>query len=218
MPAGISVDIKMVGHEYGRLEASILTDLRGRSSDIKIPTVPKPSVTATVKVVRRFGYLGIAPADAAIFKRLRGIFPVLSAWVPTTSGQDVEDAEIRIVVLDFHEEARLEVAQSVLLLNVSGRMPEGLLVDAALLGVPCVGTDSCPAQRILWPQLVARHENEAVILGRRLLTDAAFANHAVEAAREACRVTYCPDEQNVASWLRRLSAAQQEPAMTAVGG
>lgn len=219
VPAGVSVDIKMVAHEYGRLEASILADARGRSSDVKIPTVPKASVTATVKVIRRFGYIGMGAEDVGIFKRLRGIFPVLSAWIAgCVSDEEYGDAEIKAVPLESCEEARLDLAQSVLFLNVSGRIPDAVLADAAFLGVPCVGTDTSAAQRILWPQLVAHDEDEAVILGRRLLTDAAFATHAVESAREACRANYCPDEQNVATWLRRISAAQQEPAMAAVRG
>ena len=178
---------------------------------MKIPTVPKPSVTATVKVLRRMGYLGLAPDDAAIFKRLRRIFPVLSAWVPKQAPDcDWEGAEVTGVSMECPEEARFELAQSVLLLNVSGQLSEALLRDAAWLGVPCVGTEAQPAQSILWPQVTVQAEDEAIAIGRRLLTDAAFANRTAEAAREACRLTYSPDGQEIAAWLRRLHAAQNQ--------
>ena len=60
-----------------------------------------------------------------------------------------------VVSLNTWAEARYDMAQSILLLNTSGEFPESALIDAALYGVPCIGTKESAVQRELWPELLA---------------------------------------------------------------
>jgi glycosyltransferase involved in cell wall biosynthesis len=214
LPQGISVQVNIVERVHGRLEASILADARGKSSDVKIPTLPKPSVTARVKVLRRFGYIGAAADDLPIFRRLRRIFPALSAWVPRSmedefAREDMEETSVVPVYLHAPEASRFEIAQSVLLLNLYGQLDAELLRSAALFGVPCVGTAAVSEQLLLWPELSAQSEDEAVILGRSLLTNAALLHRLANDARVRCLELHCPDEEEVATTLRALSEEQE---------
>jgi glycosyltransferase involved in cell wall biosynthesis len=195
VPEGVAVRVDFAEREYGRLESSILADRRGRLSDVKIPTVPHASTTDSVKVVRAFGYVGIGGAET-VFQRLKAIFPVLSGWNAGTMS------------FPRFEEARLHLAQSVLLLNLGGVFDTQFLLDAAFFGVPCVGDETNGLQRRLWPELVVVDDDEAVGVARRVLTDAAFAESTVRNAREAIPADERRDDKLVAAWLRRLSAAR----------
>jgi len=213
LPLGISVKVKLVEHDYGHLEASIVADTRGKSSDVSIPTVPKASVTAGVKVVRRPGYIGVSPGDRAIFDALHRIFPVLSAWIPTPSdnffhADESDDDLIKRVALAGPEQARFDLAQSVLLLNLSAGLPEELLWDAAFFGIVCVGSVDNDQQQTLWPEAAAHDQEKAVVVARSLLTNAAFAKRTARRAQEICRRLHNPDEKDMADWLRRLAARE----------
>ena len=91
-------------------------------------------------------------------------------------------------------------------------MPEEMLVDAALLGVPYVGTAKHKAPRTLWPALEARDEDQVVAMARLILTDAALAQRMVDEARAACAAAYGADETAIAGSLRRLFAERQSAA------
>ncbi|MGA8532771.1 MAG: glycosyltransferase family 4 protein [Candidatus Tumulicola sp.] len=213
---GVSVRVNVVERKYGQLESSILAERRGRSSDVKIPTVPKAAVVGSVKVIRWFGYVGMGAGDVKVFLRLKAIFPALTGWVG--GALDTERQFLQTVDVTAAEVARLDVAQSVLLLNVEGDLPEQILVDAAFLGVPCAGTGESQAQRALWPSLLADDGEKAAALARRILTDAAFTQAAVETARTACTATYAPDETAMAACLRRLFAERKSAATQAEEG
>jgi len=86
-----------------------------------------------------------------------------------------------------------------------------LLFDAALLGVPCVGSGS-PAQRLLWPELVSATFDHALPLARSILTDAPRLARIVAAAREACLHGAAPDEVELAASLRKAHALRQPEA------
>ena len=211
VPEGVSVKVDFAERNYGRLESSLLADRSGRLSDVKIPTVPRASMTESVKVIRAFGYVGVGGAEK-LFGRLQTIFPVLSGWrveSQSTMRQSADDLET--LRCSRFEDARLHLAQSVLLLNFDGIFETGLLWDAAFFGVPCVG-DASEVQRRLWPHLCATSGDEAVCVARRVLTDAAFAESAVKAARDLIPPEERRDEQEVAAWLRRLSAARMSEA------
>jgi glycosyltransferase involved in cell wall biosynthesis len=217
LPSSASVRVNMVEREFGRLEAAIADDARGRSSDVRIPTMPKAIVVGGVKALRRPGQVGLAMSDAGLFQRLRRIFPLLSAWTAANDSlvradADVwEGAEVTALGPVGPEFCRLHVAQSVLLLNLSGGLPAAMLIDAAALGVPCVGTGDVAEQRVLWPALCAETSDAAVALGRKVLSDAAFAERVSAGAIAACRIAFAPDEANMAVWLRRLSVAHNTP-------
>jgi hypothetical protein len=102
---------------------------------------------------------------------------------------------------------RLELARSVLVLNSAGELPDSALHDAALFGVPCVGTGSVEVQRVLWPELAVDDPWEAVGLARAVLTDAAHARRIAARAAETCRARYAPDESKAAEAIRRGSEA-----------
>ncbi len=209
--SGISVSLKVVDREFGRLEASILSDARNRASDVRIPASPAMCQVASVKVPRQPGYVGCAPADREIFERARAIFPILHAW---TFGPPAEVDAARSALTS--EAARYDLAQSVLLLDCHGNLPESLLIDAALYGVPCVGSNNVPLQTLLWPELAVQDDDAAVILIRKLLTNPALLKRVVAAARAVCAKVYAPDEEGSAQSLRRLHAEQTRGAV-AVG-
>ena len=190
--AGTSITVRMVQREFGRLEASIGADAGG-ASDVRLPTVPRACEVGAVQVPRRPGAVCAAPGDELVFLALQRIFPILEA---------VDELD------------RFELAQTVLVLNVRGGLTEDVLIDAALLGTPCIGTDEAEPQTILWPDLATRDPLRGVSLARNLLTNPAHARRAIEHAREVCLAVYAPSEQALAAELRRRHALQQAAGAT----
>lgn len=215
---GTKVTVKVAERRFGRLEASILADVRRRGSDVQIPTCPAPCDLGPIRVPRRPGYVGAGAADLRVLRDLQAIFPAVAGWTPASAAA-LADAPpgVRIVPMTQPEECRLDLAQSVLLLNVCGEFPDAVLIDAALYGVPCVGTGASGAQRALWPELAVEDRAAAVRLARTLLTDAARFRRAVEAAGAACWNRYAPSEGDAVAWLRRLHVAQTSEAALARG-
>jgi glycosyltransferase involved in cell wall biosynthesis len=213
--SGISVTMKVVDREFGRLEASIMADARNRFSDVRIPAAPPHCKVASVCVPRRPGYTGLAAADYAIFANIRAIFPIMSSWIfgePTGPNTRKKQGSERAPVL-ASEDARYDLAQSVLLLNCQGQLPESLLVDAALYGVPCVGAASATLQTLLWPQLAVMEESEAVRMIRELLGDPFRMKECASFARAVCTRVYAPNEEESARALRRLHTQQTAGAV-----
>ena len=207
--SGISVSLKVVDREYGRLEASILADARNRYSDVRIPAAPIACELASVRVPRRPGYVGLALADHRIFESIRAIFPILNGWLfgePASSRAELPGIVQHCV--GGPEEARYDLAQSVLLLNYCGELPDSLLIDAALYGVPCIGAAWTQMQRFFWPELAVEDECAAVAAARELLTNAARLRGLVASARTLCIQTYAPSEEQSAQSWRRLHAEQ----------
>jgi len=208
---GVSVTVTMVQREVGRLESAIVADAVRQDTEVRIPVVPPPCELERLRVVRRAGYVCVAPGDAAVFMALQRLFPLLRGWTPLSPGQSPSpqvDA-LRSVRIQDAEAARCELAQSVLVLNVGGTLPEGMLVDAALFGTPCIGTPDTSAQETLWPELATADALHATGLGRALLTDPARVRRLTARARAACRSRYAPDETLAAASLRRQHAAAQ---------
>lgn len=216
---GARVSVKVVERQFGRLEASILADLRGRSSEVQIPALPPPCDVARVRVPRQPGYVGVAGPDRSVLDALAAIFPSITGWTPGPPAEGVRAGAsgLRVVPAERPEECRLVLAQSVLLLNTGGGFSAASLIDAALYGVPCIGTDACAPQAILWPGLTTRDGTTALQLARALLTDAARLRRAAAYARAACRKRYAPSEEDAAAWLRRLHAAREREAAPAGG-
>ncbi len=187
---GISVSVRRVKRDFGRLEMAIAEDARA-ASDVRLPTVPRAWETDGLRVERRAGLVCVMPADELVFMALQCIFPKLTGWQPA----DCETPD----------EVRLELARSVLVLNLAGELSEGVLADAGLFGLPSIGTGKAAVQRELWPDLAVDDPWEAVCLARALLTDAARTRRIVEQAREAFGRRYDPDEAETAAALRRAS-------------
>jgi len=207
--SGVTVSLKVTDREFGRLEASIIADARGRSSDVRLPAAPLPCEVATVRVPRRPGYVGMMPPDFPVFQELRGIFPILNGWAlrdEAHSWTELEGVEPRWI--HNSEEARYDLAQSVLLLNCKGVSPESILIDAALYGVPCIGPSHVAMQMVLWPELAIDDDKEGVATARGLLTNAARLRRISAQARSLCVRLYAPSEEESAVSLRRLHAEQ----------
>jgi glycosyltransferase involved in cell wall biosynthesis len=118
---GTSITVKRVERRFGHLEAAIMADARTRSSDVRLPVVPHACRIAGVLVPRRFGRVCVAPGSELAFLALRRVFPALEGWSPLQAEDD-----------DF---ARYQLAESILCLDVEGRLPGSLLDEAALYGV-----------------------------------------------------------------------------------
>jgi glycosyltransferase involved in cell wall biosynthesis len=204
--AGISVSDKVV--DYGRLASSILADIQCGHSDVRIPVLPPACKVRAISVPREAGYVGFAGSDRGVFERLRRIFPSLHGWIPVEQPfSDAPPGGAAWRPLGCPAEARYDLARSILLLNVSATMPECTLVDAALYGVPCVGSLKSSAQGMLWPDLVADDEESAVAKARDLLTNAARLRRLTEYARAQCTQHFTPNEEDSEVWLRQLHAA-----------
>jgi hypothetical protein len=147
----------------------------------------------------------VAPADAPLFAELKQIFPVLRGWVPLLSPwPDTEVAGLEWRPIHRTEDARYELSQTVLLLNVSGGIPDAMLSDAALFGVLCIGTGDAPPQTMVWPGLAAEDPPRALELARALLTDPALAARIAKAARLAGQGAFRWSEEQAIASLRRL--------------
>jgi hypothetical protein len=210
-----TVKVNVVERRFGQLESGIFADTRGRLSDVRIPAIQQPCELARLRILRNPGYVGVAPRDYAVFAALKQIFPMLGGWVP---GETAMDESLTLVQCDEYREARYQLAQSVLLFNVSGEFATGTLIDAGLYGVPCIGTGMCPVQAELWPELVVENSREAVETARGLLTNAARLRRLAAHARELCKQRYAPDEEDSANWLRRLHAQQSSSPVLAAAG
>jgi len=221
---GVSVSVKVVERQLGRTEASIMADAR-QPSDVRLPALPKSCEVGGVRVPRTIGYMGMAAGDVPVFLELKRIFPILSGWVAVTDEDSIgaesrawASSDLRLRRLECVEEARFDLAQCVLLLNIAGALPAQLLVDAACYGVPCVGSAIAAEQSTLWPDFATSDQAEAVRLSRGLLTDAARLQRASEQARTACLSLYAPDEEDSAFWLRQLHARQLTEAAMRMAG
>jgi glycosyltransferase involved in cell wall biosynthesis len=214
--SGGSVKINVVERQFGRLESGILADAKGHLSDVRIPTVQEACQVAKLRVLRTPAYIGVAPGDRDIFFDLKSIFPILTGWVPADSEPETTaDESLSVVRLQCSEEARYKVAQSILLVNVRGKFSEATLIDAALYGVPCIGTPQSEAQQALWPELTAEDPVDALRLARMLFTNAVQLRRQAAQGRANCQRCYGPNEEDAASWLRRLhAAASPAPAAT----
>jgi glycosyltransferase involved in cell wall biosynthesis len=210
--SGISVSLKVVDRQYGQLEASIGADVRNRFSDVRIPALPAPCEIATVRVPRRTGYVGLAAVDVAVFKGVRAIFPIVNSWIfGDQSSSQLAREELPAKGerwIEDPEDARYDLAQSVLLLNCSDKLPDSLLIDAAFYGVPCVGDCKIDIQMLLWPELAIADAGCAVEVARQVLTNPALSRRVAAQARSLCIETFHPSEERSVQSLRRLHAEQ----------
>jgi len=214
VPAG-TVKVNVVEHKFGRLESGIIADTKGHLSDVRIPAVQKACEVGGVRVARSPAYVGVAPGDEGIFSELKGIFPILCGWIPVQGGAKGESPEgLSYVSLDRWEEARYDLAQSVLLFNVHGGLPDATLLDSALYGVPCIGWQKSEIQQKLWPELVTENDADAVKLARSLLTNSAALRSLAARGRATCQTHYALNEVDVAAWLRQLHSAKSPYAVT----
>jgi glycosyltransferase involved in cell wall biosynthesis len=220
---GVTIKVNVVERQYGRLEANFVNDTQGHLSDARVPGVQESCQVAGLRVVRNPGYIGVASGDQSVFVELKKIFPMLGGWMPefaeplTKNAAEVRSKSLRVVQTQSSQELRYELAQSVLLFNVSGELPDATLIDAALYGVPCIGTNQSAAQRVLWPELATGDLAEAVRIGRGLLTNCARLRRISAEGRANCQAYYAPSEEEAAVWLRKLHQARSPEAAATRG-
>jgi glycosyltransferase involved in cell wall biosynthesis len=220
---GATIKVNVVERQYGRLEANIVADTQGRLSDVWVPGVQQSCEVGGLRVVRQPAYMGVALGDQVAFLELKHIFPMLAGWVPAivTSHSQGEpnllSKRLHAVQATCSQELRYQVAQSVLLLNVSGDLPEATLIDAGLYGVPCIGTSRSGAQRTLWPELTTDSLADAVRIARMVLTNPARLRRLAGEGRRNCQSCYAPSEHDAATWLRQLHHAQSPYGVTTKG-
>jgi len=155
---GASITVKRVERSFGRLEAAIVSDARRQTSDVRLPAMPKACDIAGVRVPRRFGRVCVGPGSALEFLALRRIFPRLEGWSPLPGAED-----LTVTHVSQPEDARYELAQSILVLDLEEELNEETLAEAALYGVPYA---------------------ESIAHARAVLIDPALAARAVRPARE----------------------------------
>lgn len=148
---GASITVKRVERAFGRLEAAIVADARRQTSDVRLPVLPKACEVGGVRVPRRFGRVCVAPGSVLAFLALRRIFPRLDGWSPLP----VEEDELVTQVSD-PEDARYELAQSILLLDLEEELDEETLAEAALYGVPRAESIGHARAVLVDPALAAR--------------------------------------------------------------
>lgn len=212
---GAAVKVNVVERKFGHLEAGIIADTKGQLSDVRIPAIQKACEVGGVRVIRSPAYVGVAPGDGAIFHELKQIFPILMGWVPAQPGTKLEDqGGLSYLVLDRSEQARYDLAQSVLLFNLHSGFSDATLMDAALYSVPCIGTTHSAVQQTLWPELAVDNNAEAVRMARILLTNAARMRSLAARGRANCQLKYGLSEEDAATWLRQLHATRSSHTMT----
>ena len=217
VPAG-SVKVNVVEHKFGQLESGIIADTKGQLSDVRIPAIQKACEVGGVRVVRAPAYVGVGPGDEEIFAELKRLFPILGGWTTAMppKGLPSEKSSLSCVALDRDEEARYDLAQSVLLFNVHGGFSDAILIDSALYGVPCIGTTKSATQQRLWPDLAIDDDAGAVTLARMLLTNAVKLRSLSARGRANCQEHYSPSEEDAATWLRQLHSSRTQFAAAGV--
>jgi len=215
---GGTIKVNVVEHRFGHLESGFVADTMGQLSDVRIPAIQKSCEVAGLRVMRSPGYIGVAPGDEDIFTSLKAIFPILGGWTTVRTQLDAPASKsLKCVLIHRDEEARYDLAQSVLLLNVNGGFSEATVMDAALYGVPCIGTPRSAAQMTLWPELAVEDSVDALCLARTLFTNAARLRKYATQGRTNCLLHYSVSEQNAAEWLRQLHTANSNLAANQLG-
>ncbi len=218
--SGGSVTVNVVEQRFGHLEAGFLADTKGHLTDVRIPSVQDPCTVGGLRVIRSPGYLAVARADRAIFSQLQAVFPMIHGWVPLSRDSDAAAAtesapRLTEVFVDTPGGARYDLAQSILLLNVCGGIPDQYLIDAALFGVPCISHSQSEAQQALWPELATDVPAHAIHIARNLLTNSAQLRRVAARGRAICIERYAPDQADAARYLREAHA-QRGPRTIAV--
>jgi hypothetical protein len=148
---GASITVKRVGRPFGRLEAAIVSDARRQTSDVRLPVLPRACEVAGVRVPRRFGRVCVGPGSALAFLALRRLFPALEGWSPLPGGE-----ELLVEHVSDPMDARYELAQSILLLDLEEELGEETRAEAALYGVPRADSIAQARALLIDPALAAR--------------------------------------------------------------
>jgi glycosyltransferase involved in cell wall biosynthesis len=162
-----------------------------RSSIQPERTLRIPVTLPLVKSKQRIpGYVYAASqCDVTSVLVLQRIFPCLKVWSTVTLNFDSsvpDDKSLQVKVVEANSpEYRPHLALSTLALDMGSSDPR-LPVEAAKLGVPCIGLAQQQEQARLWPELSLEKPNSLMVaeLGRQMLTDQGIASELCIAARQ----------------------------------
>jgi hypothetical protein len=140
-----------VQRPFGRLEAAIVADARRQTSDVRLPVLPRACEVAGVRVPRRFGRACVGPGSALAFLALRRLFPALEGWSPLPGAE-----ELLVEHVADEDDARYELAQSILVLDLEEELDDETLAEAALYGVPQALSTAHARAVLIDPALAAR--------------------------------------------------------------
>ena len=150
-----------------------------------------PVTLPLVKSKQRIpGYVYVASqCDVTSVLALQRIFPCLKVWSTVTLNFDLsvpDDKLLQVKVVEANSpEYRPHLALSTLALDMGSYDPR-LPIEAAKLGVPCIGLAQQQEQARLWPNLTLEKPDPlmAAELGRQMLTDQGVASDLCLAARQ----------------------------------
>jgi len=175
--------IKKLESIGGHLSAEILREMTQFDSVFTLPVNLPPANRKHLRVAGRV-YLA-SQLDLAVFRKLRRIFPGLTAW----SSLDLNDPDagavyVRIIEASGKEYSRF-LAASTLAFDLNGHTL-GLPDQSAAAGVPCIGLAQHKDQARLWPELSLEVPDVmmAAKLGRWMLTDHGAAADMCKRARK----------------------------------
>jgi glycosyltransferase involved in cell wall biosynthesis len=161
-----------------------------------------PVTLPLVKSKRRTpGYIYAASqCDVPSVLALRRIFPGLKVWSTISLdfgslGSDDKSLQVKVVEANGPE-YRPHLALSTLALDTGSSDPR-LPIEAAKLGVPCIGSAQQREQARLWPELSLTKPDPlmAAALGRQILTDQGIATDLCLSARQHLASVLTPDKE-----------------------
>jgi glycosyltransferase involved in cell wall biosynthesis len=160
------------------------------SAEGSILTLPATPVSWSAAVPKREtgSILLTSDADAEVVNILTGVLPALRPWslTPLNLGAGkIGSRPVRTLGIPFGTPRfQQQLARTVLIFDSAGS-EEALRVDAAFLGVPCIGPATCEMQVRLWPQL-SYHDVPPTAIAR-IARDLLFDQHRLEAVSAAAR-------------------------------
>ena len=180
-----SSNIAHTEHNARELEAELHQDTHPE----RTLTIPVTLPLARSKQ-RLTGYVYVASQhDVPSVLILRRIFPGLQFWstIPLDFGFSVSNGELlqAKVVSAKSNQYRPNLALSTLACDM-GSFDPVLPIEAAKLGVPCIGSAQQREQAKLWPELSLAKPDPLVVaeLGRQMLTDQGIATDLCSRARQ----------------------------------
>jgi hypothetical protein len=191
-------------HKTDELETDLSEDMQPEYT-IRIP-VTLPLVKSKQRLP---GYVYVASqCDVPSALALRRIFPGLKVWstLLLDFGSSVlTDKPLQIKVVQANgPEYRPQLALSTLALD-TGSFDPRLPIEAAKLGVPCIGLVQQREQARLWPKLSLAKPDSlmAAELGRQILTDHGVATDLCLDAHQALASTLIPAKDGALKSLRK---------------
>ncbi|HZN18126.1 MAG TPA: glycosyltransferase [Micromonosporaceae bacterium] len=191
-PGGASVTATL--RAFDHVEAKLAADAAA-GHEVRLPASPRPGRVGGEPRPRRPGLVGVPTPDLPVFRALQEIFPILQAWssaswsatAPSTAALSTAALSSPAVMGSCGGRPwQLSLAESIMLMNLGAGLPDNVLIAAAVLGVPCLGTRDSVLQATLWPDLSLASPVDPVDRGRALLTNASFLDAVTARAERTC--------------------------------